>query len=308
MGQDENAVTEQNNEDLENLEESTDAEEVETEGEATGEEDQDGGEGDGSPDAAQAEVENEIVLEGETQPQEDQVPAGFFKRINKLNGKNAKLQGENSEVTQENSLLKEEVKLLRMAVDQSKGQAPAQELKRPDPNDFDGGYIDDEYIKADNDYIEAKIAEGSLKAFEQYNKKSEVIQNEKVDSQGLQEKQKAHYERASKLNVKDYEDTEDKALAILGTENANHLIKGLPKDTEKILYHLGKNPKKAERYAEMFKTRDGTIEALVELGGLVTKIKVKPKTTSAPDTDTNPKGGKAPGGGKLRGPKGATFV
>lgn len=302
MGQNENAVTDQDTEDLETLEESPDVEQDE----ATGDEAQEGEEGDGQASEPAGEVENEIVLEGDTQPQADQVPVGFYKRINKLNGDIDTLESQNSEANQENLDLKEENKLLRMAVDRSRGGSAEKELKRPNPDDFDGGTYDPKYIDEANVYMDAKIAEGTKNAVAKFAETSQVKQTEVVQSEGLKAKQKAHFERAAKLKIKDYAETEDKAIEILGTQSVNHLIGGLKKDTEKILYHLGKFPDKAHHYAEMFKTRDGTIEALVELGRLVERIKVKPKKTTAPGPDNELEGGGTPEG-KLRGPKGAKF-
>jgi hypothetical protein len=123
----------------------------------------------------------------------------------------------------------------------------------------------------------------------------------------LRQRQEAHIERAQKLKVKDYEETEDVTLSIMGHDKVNHIILALPDKTELIMYYLGKNPDVAHKYSAMLETEP--IRALIELGGILSEIKVKPsskKTRKEPDEDLE--GGNLPSGKKKRGPKGATFT
>jgi hypothetical protein len=93
----------------------------------------------------------------------------------------------------------------------------------------------------------------------------------------------------------------------MGHDKVNHIILALPDKTELIMYYLGKNPDVAHKYSAMLETEP--IRALIELGGILSEIKVKPsskKTRKEPDEDLE--GGNLPTGKKKRGPKGATFT
>ena len=104
----------------------------------------------------------------------------------------------------------------------------------------------------------------------------------------LEQRQAAHYERAAKLKVKDYEATEDKAIEIFGNEHINHLVANLD-NSEVAMYYFGKNPEVAQKYSDMLKREP--IRGLIEIGGLLAKLKVKPKRESAPDPDIELEGG-----------------
>ena len=93
-------------------------------------------------------------------------------------------------------------------------------------------------------------------------------------------------------------------VGILGKETVNQLI-GQASNSPLILYHLGKNPEKAQRIAELVKTNP--IKGVMELGALAANLKAtKVKRNQAPNPDDVLEGAKSPSKG-TRGPKGAVY-
>ena len=115
-----------------------------------------------------------------------------------------------------------------------------------------------------------------------------------------------HYKRADALKVKDYDETEDKAIEILGQDVVNQLIANTDKSPE-LLYYLGKNPGKAQEMAEMVKTNP--VKGVFELGRLGAKLSARPKsrTKPAPAPEGEQRGGGAGRKQVRRGPAGAKF-
>lgn len=280
-------------------------EEGEGEGGDDSEGDDDTGEGDGQAGDDDSE-EVLIVREGETQPPAG-TPRGFLKRINKLNGRVDAAKGETDQFRERNQLLEEQSKLQQMRIDQLEGAGPPQPLVKPDPEKFDGGIYDDGYIKAFDEYQDKKLDQRFDERLAKQTKQSTVTNDQSALALKLRQRQEAHIDRAQKLKVKDYEVTEDVALSIMGHDKVNHIILAMPEKTELIMYYLGKNPDVAHKYSAMLEAEP--IRALIELGGILSEIKVKPsskKTLKDPDEDLE--GGNLPRDKKKRGPKGATFT
>lgn len=220
-----------------------------------------------------------------------------------MTGQVKEAKSETAEVIQRLNHIEEENKILKIALGTKQTAAP---LERPNPDDFDGGRVDPAFLKLADDYTDKKIEEGVAKAVAKVTETTQATHVQSQVTQGFQKKLMSHIERATKLKVKDYEETEDKAIAIFGQENTNQLIAGLPDDSEVAMYYFGKNPSVAEHFAEMFKTEP--VKALIEIGRKLSKLKIKPvKSSDLPDPDEEIEGGKGPSK-KKRGPKGATFA
>lgn len=292
------AETEDNEETQETLDtEETEADEAEgtedadTEaaGEAEDEDAEDGAEDDGTGDGQDESDEVEIVREGETQPQAT-TPRGFLKRINKLNGRVDEAQQETSDERTRRLAVEDENTALKARLAQVDPQKEPDAPTIPNPDDFDGGVYDPAYLAAANKYNQAFISAEIQKGIAAATQQTTVTQTNTVKAHDLEKAQLAHIERATKLGVKDYEETEDKALEIFGHEKANHLIQNM-ENSELALYYLGKHPDIAQKYADMLDTK--AIKALLELGGIVAGIKVKKssKSKNLPDPDDELEGG-----------------
>lgn len=246
------------------------------------------GEGDGTPGDGQGDIDGEVelVIEGDTQPKKN-TPRGFLRRINKLNGKVETAKQETAGEREKRLFLEDENRVLKIALEQSKGGKP-EELALPNPDDFDGGPSDPGYTQAFKAYQEKAIQAGVDAGVQKATQQTTVTRATEAQAQALEIKQTAHYERAAKLKVKDYEETEDKAIEIFGMDHTNHLIGNLD-NSEVALYYFGKNPEVAQEFADMLKTQP--IRALVKIGGLLSEIKIKPKSEPNPDPDIEIEGG-----------------
>lgn len=243
-----------------------------------------------SPDNAQdgessgevEQVDVVLAIDDGSQPATKRPNRGFKKRIDKLNERNVASQQEANHATEALEVEKQKNRLLQLALDQKKELGP---VKAPDPNEFDDGVSDPRYIQANNDFILAQVGDTVKKHIPQ-----QEAPQPQVDY-GLQMQQTRHYEMADKLGVADYEEIEDKAIEILGKNVVNQLISGND-ESHKILYFLGKNPKRAADIADLIKTQP--IRGVMELGALGEGLKVirqKANLNQAPDPDTELAGG-----------------
>lgn len=226
--------------------------------------------------------EVEIVREG-TQPQftQQQVNDIVNKRVKRLNGKVTEASDSSAQSNVELDLAREKNKILELALEQAKATKKA-EVKLPDPNDFDEGVNDAEYLVQHNNYTQSMIAS---QVAEQVAKATETVSNttnQTQRSEALLKKQVKHYERADEIGAKDYEATEDKALEVLGQETANHIIDNFD-DSHVIMYFLGKNPDEAKRIAHLLKTQ--AIKGVAEVGRLSAQLQIKPKNKPIADPD-----------------------
>lgn len=240
---------------------------------------------------------DEIVLDGDdgSHPAQDE-QRGIRKRINKLNAKIAKAETGQEQSTADLEVERERNRLLQLALDQQNKPVDGP----PNPDDFDLGVSDAEYIKAFQTHITKGVKADMLQTQQTTQIKTQVDTD-------LRARQVAHYERADTLKVKDYDSTEDAAIAILGQNVVNELISSSDKSPE-ILYYLGKNPKVAEEINGLITSKQAT-KAVLRIGALEARLKARPKakTKHAPDPDEQLSGGTAGGSKGFNGLKGATF-
>lgn len=226
--------------------------------------------------------EVEIVREG-TQPQftQQQVNDIVNKRVKRLNGKVTEASDNSVQSNAELDLAKEKNKILELALDQAKATKKA-EVKLPDPNDFDEGVNDADYISQYSNYTQSIIASQVAEQVAKATETVSITNDHAQRSDALLKKQVKHYERADEIGAKDYEATEDKALEILGQDTANHVIDNFD-DSHVILYFLGKNPDEANRIANLLKTHP--IRGVAEVGRLSAQLQIKPKNKPIADPD-----------------------
>ena len=231
----------------------------------------------------QAAPEVEIVLDGEEGSQPKDRHLGVRKRINKLNARVEAANESASQTAQALAAERNKNQVLELALAQAKEQQAHGTM--PNPDDFDDGAADANYRKALQDYNQTIIAAEVAK------QTANTTTATTPDTSGeLRRVQTRHYEEAGKLGVKDYGEIEDKAIDSLGRDAVNWIIAQSDK-SHLILYHLGKNPDKADNLAGLIDTN--LAKAIMEIGKLEDKVKVKPMsaTQSAPDPDDEIKGG-----------------
>lgn len=232
--------------------------------------------GDGkSPNEAE---EVQIVLtDGDgSQPEKERINRIVNAKVNKLNRRNKASTLQSSKTIE---MLEQENRLLKLSLDQKSEVAPA---KMPDPNQFDDGVSDVNYLKAHAEYTDGRIAEAVRK----------IPQQETPQQQDhvLERKQRQHYERAEDLGVAGYGEVEGKAIDVLGLDAANVIIRSNA-NSHKILYHLGKNLEKAEYFADLAKSDPvACVMEIGDLGGKLSAVRQKSNMNQAPDPDNELEG------------------
>lgn len=267
------------------VEESTETDEAEGQVDDTQTEQ---GEGTETPEEGQESPEVEVVLAGDDGSQPAKNNLGIRKRINKLNAKVNAAEQEASQSTDALAVEKERNRLLQIAVDQARSggnEAP----KPPDTLDYVDGAADPQYAAALQQFNSGLIDAAVQRRMTAQQQSVVSAQDTASDARELEQLQTSHYERAEKLGVKDYEETEDAVIASLGRENVNHIIRATT-NSETLLYYLGKNPDKAAYFADLIKT--DSVKAVFELGALSDGLVVQPKVNQnpAPDPDTDLEG------------------
>ena len=239
-----------------------------------------------SDDEVKTDDEFEVVYEGEDEPSsKTTVPlTSYLKRVAKLTGKVKAVSSEAEEriaaAERKAEMLNEELKLYQLK-QQGKPQT------RPKAEDFD---TDELYDAALDEYYEAKfdakVNEKLTTQVQTQQTQASQVQNEKKLETALTE----HYNRAATLKVPDYDETEDRAIEILGNDVAKHIMANSSKSQE-LMYFLGKevNEAKALYYKNLI--AENPVRGLMELGGLADKLKAKPKRSTAPDPETRLNGG-----------------
>lgn len=241
--------------------------------------------------------EVEIVAEGEDEPtskplKKDRIP----RRVGKLKREIEEKDSELGNLSRRIEMQEEELKLLRLST-----QKP-ETSERPNEDDFDS--VED-YRKAETVWLQDQInAAAEAKTTE----KLTALQSNNAQTQANQTLDNSideHYERAEKLKVADYSEAEGVAAEIFGDEKSKIIIANTDR-SELLMYHLGKNPVKAEKYSQMLSNPATMVRALMELGGIANRLTAVPKTKPAPDPETEVPGGKSITHAE-RGPVGAKF-
>lgn len=192
----------------------------------------------------------------------------------KLKAKIDTANGEKDETARQLALAQEKLELYELERAQQSGP--------PDPDSFDGGASDPAYIKQQTEHNLRLVQDEVDRKTEEARAKAEDEARKLAEAEALKQKQIAHYERASKLKVKDYAGVEDQAIEALGEDLVNGII-GNFEESETLLFYLGNNPAKAQKLANAIATNP--VVGTAEIGRLLERIKVRPKTTPPPDPD-----------------------
>ena len=253
-------------------------------------------------DEEEAEAQEfEVVREG-SQPAKDSEPAWIKARLSQISAKkNEALKAADTAKTAL-ELERERVKLLEMRIAQQ--EAAGQQLTPPNPEDHDGGIIDPDYLRKKQEYDDAVIKKLVAEQVAATAKQNAEQANQGVQSQELERKRIKHYQRANEAGAKDFAQTEDKAIELLGDEIADQIVNNFD-DSHVLMYYFGKNPGEAASMRALIQANP--IQGVAEIGRLRSELKIKPKSKLPPaGPDEDLEGGTLPTQGK-RGPKGATY-
>lgn len=240
--------------------------------------------------------EFEVVRESKGSQPKPAKPShiNFGKRVNKLNAKAKSAEQEREKANVELGLANERIKLLEMQRDQS-NEAKNEPIP-PKIEDYPEGVHDPEYAKKYHEYqdvrVEQEVEKQVNKQVNEATKHTAQTNTQAALSQDFKKKLDKHYDRSDEMGIKDYLETEDKAIASLGTDVARVLINNFD-DSHVLMYYLGKNPGEAQRIADLMQTN--LVAGLAEIGALRSDLKVKPKTKITPNPDKPLPGGSPSG-------------
>lgn len=245
-------------------------------------------EGDGNGAASDSDADEvEVVLTGDSPaPDDGKGKPGLGRRQRKLLERNDRLKQEVSQAEQAKEALAAENRLLRMQMQQRQQQEGKQPEKAPTLAEC--GYDEEVFAQKMQDYMSGTSRSALSEELKKYEHRQLQQQFERNRASALE----AHYERADKLKVPDYDVAEEKAMELLGRDFVADVAARLP-DSEVVLYFLGKNPGKAREIADLA-ARDPALAA-VAIGELKAGLRVQPKgaKTNPPEPDTPAGGGGA---------------
>lgn len=212
---------------------------------------------------------DQVVLDGDKSSSSDEgnqktVPVGFYRRIGKLNDKVDEANTRASESDARNDLLKEENKLLRMQVDALKG----------------GGQSDDDEEDEGRGMTQADVDRRAREIVQEELNSASSAGQQAAAQDANTKKLEAHYDRAAELKVDDYEDTEDKAIDILGKDLSRFVMSSSNK-SQLLLYYIGKNPGVGYELARKIQADPGS--GALEIGELAAKLSLRKADTQNDD-------------------------
>lgn len=201
--------------------------------------------------------ELEDWMRDDSQEDKEEKPTKFLKAKKKLKGE---LKQKNDEL----EALKAEIEALKNKPTQSKPN----ELKRPDPLDFES---DEEYNLALDDY--------TIKLFEARQKQDQSAQQQQKVMERIQADADAHYERAAKLmeesgiSVEKYKAADTKLREAIeavfpqrGDVYTDMLLGSCGEGSEKVGYYIGNNESARLKFQELLREDPNGIKAAMYLG------------------------------------------
>lgn len=244
--------------------------------------------------------EVEVIREGaEKEQKKDETPDWMKKQLGKLRAEKREAKESEQAISERLAQIEEENKVLKIALN---SHGKDKELDAPpNPQDFDAGQYDPEYQKRLTEYNQRLIASEVDRRLAEANKLTSQNNHVQQMSKVLEQKQVEHYEKAKKMGVKDYPDTEDKAIETLGKELSNQIIANT-ENSHALLYYLGKNPSEAE--AIKSEIEKDPVKGVLRIGSLQAELRIRPKSKTIPEPDEPLEGAtSARGEGFLKGAK-----
>lgn len=218
--------------------------------------------------------------------QQEVVPmSALLREKNKYKKQAREAQKTAADYEREIEALRQEKGILQTAL--GGGSQGQQEDSIPLEYDFDDPA---EYRQAMNDYIakqSAKNAEELLLKREQERQQAQQSQlAEEAEQQAIVE----FYEGAAELGASDFDEVEDKAIEVIGKDLTVQLMNIYGKQSSSLIYHLGKNPKDAQRLLKGLE--ENPAKGLIEVTRYLDKIAtVKSKPAPEPNEPNTATGG-----------------
>ena len=225
----------------------------------------------------------DIVLEGDEEPAPQK--AKMPKRVKKLLEKNTALQTDLDTQAQSNA---REIERLKQELVASRAPNTVVTTMPMPPLEEDHGYDPDKLaqarVKYQNDMQSWILQQNQAVGRQQAETET---QNRRASKE--HEALEAHYARADKLKVSDYDVNESNAVSNLGKDLVKSIATSLP-NSAMVINYLGKNEAAAREIANLDKTDPGA--GIAKLWELNFKLKAVPrKKSNAPDPESRVEGG-----------------
>lgn len=226
----------------------------------------------------EAETEDEegvdVVLEGEEKHSTEQAAQKGKKSVTVPASTLAKLRETRREARNENDELKQQLEKLRQQVSLGGSPKPKGESAMPTLASVD--YDESAYAAKLTEWQNEQMQ----KQMQSYHSNIQQQQAQKARQEAAEREITQHYERAASLKVDGYEDAERNVRTVLGSDVADQMIAFLGEGSEKVTFHLGKNPEALNDLVATLQQDPSGMRAMVKLGELRGRLKVKPKTNT----------------------------
>ena len=248
------------------------------------------------PEKGESEAESEgeegaSEDEPETQTGKKKKKSGFARRSSRLVKQR---DGARTEVDKTNQALTSEIeagKLKDLRIIQLEEQAQAKVVE-PNPDDFDGGSDDPDFIAKKKEFdaanIKKLVSETVARATQQGN---QAALRDRQDSD-LKQKREEHWNKADEMGNPDYNEKENKLVDLIGKDMVNHIIANCPGDSHKVVYYLGANEDEALELGQNLASQSTNelVKAVMDLGRIREKLQANPQTLMTPDPDEETQG------------------
>jgi len=252
-----------------NLENGLDDEELE--GTETEEDEQEGSETEGS----EAE-EFDLVLDGDEQA----APKGKKKTVTVPASTLAKLRETRRDARDKSDELERQLAEYK----RKEQAAPQPKQAEAMPTLAGCDYDEDQHAQKMSVWY-AKQTQNQLRTYQQAQVQE---QQESERKQRMEGQISEHFQRAANLKVVGYQESEELVRNTLGHDLTDLMIASLGEGSEKVTYHLGKNPAALQALTQSLQDDPSGLKAMAHLGKLQGKLKLEPsrKTISfAPAAD-----------------------
>ncbi|WP_299084910.1 hypothetical protein [uncultured Paraglaciecola sp.] len=230
------------------------------------------------PAGNQDSEENEIVLAGQEEspssqankPNNDQ-HSNTDAVIKRMKRKRERIDAENEQLRRENEQLRRHAQ--SPGAGQRQHDQSLQLPKRPTRAEF--SYDEDKFDAAIAEWTE-QVADVKAEArIREANQGQRTIAAQQREAKALEQYAKS----ANALKLPDFNEAQEDALDVIGTDFGVMLARELPDDAPKLVYFFGKNPDEALKYREMFDNNPGG--TTFALGKLAERLVIKRKQSSA---------------------------
>lgn len=228
--------------------------------------------------------------EGGSQPTKQKLGVSAIRRIRKLKHRAQNSESAKADVEAELRAERDKNQLLLMERSQRiEGGSTEQPPAAPNPDDFlydDEGY--QKALKVHNDQAMARSNQTQVREYlEGMAVEADKAGKERTAKEAFRNKMTSYDDKLNELNIPDAVEIEESAIEAMGQKVHDFVIlnSNVP---HLVTIWAGKNPEKARELAEL--ANRSLPQALMKLGELESRLKVRPKASATPQPDNELEG------------------